>query len=160
MIQQQSRHPKFLLQTSVRTAAAWGLCLFWIAGAVAQMPAVYPIEQGAIHTPLAGAGDAARGRAIVLSRESGNCFLCHAFPDAEGSPAGNLGPAMAGVGARLNAGQLRLRVVDSSRINAQSIMPAYYRVEGLTQVAAAFRGKSLLNAQQVEDVVTYLTQLK
>ncbi len=160
MIQQQSRHQNFLLRVSVRTAAAWGLGLFWIAGAAAQMPASYQIEQGEIRTPLAGAGDAIRGRTIVLSRESGNCFLCHAFPNAEGSPAGNLGPAMAGVGARLNAGQLRLRVVDSSRINAQSIMPAYYRVEGLTQVAAAFRGKSLLTAQQVEDVVAYLTQLK
>ena len=126
----------------------------------AQTPMSYEVEQGEIRAPLAGAGDPVRGRAIVLSRESGNCFLCHTFPNAESAPPGNLGPALAGVGARLSAGQLRLRVVDSGRINAQSIMPAYYRVEGLTQVAANYRGKPLLNAQQVEDVVVYLAQLK
>ena len=129
-------------------------------GLRAQTPLSYQIEQGEISMSLAAEGDPVRGRAVVLSRESGNCFLCHAFPDADGSPAGNLGPAMSGVGARLNPGQLRLRVVDSSRVNAQTIMPAYYRVEGLTQVAAAYRGKALLSAQQVEDVVAYLAKLK
>lgn len=138
------------------------LALFFFAttGLRAQAPLSYQVEQGEIRAPLATDGDPVRGRAVVLSRESGNCFLCHAFPDADGSPAGNLGPPMSGVGARLNAGQLRLRVVDSSRVNAQTIMPAYYRIEGLTQVAAAYRGKALLSAQQVEDVVAYLAQLK
>lgn len=136
------------------------LLLFATTGLRAQAPLPYQVEQGEIRAPLAADGDPVRGRAVVLSRESGNCFLCHAFPDAGGSPAGNLGPAMSGVGARLNAGQLRLRVVDSSRVNAQTIMPAYYRIEGLMQVAAAYRGKALLSAQQVEDVVAYLAQLK
>jgi sulfur-oxidizing protein SoxX len=127
---------------------------------LAQGVQTYTIDNGGIQAPLAPAGDAARGRAAALSRESGNCFLCHAFPAADGVPAGNLGPPLAGVGARLNAAQLRLRVVDSSRVNANSIMPAYYRLEGLTQVAAAWRGKTLLTAQQVEDVVAYLMELK
>lgn len=144
-----------------RLRTAVGVCMLlasvWVP---AQTPMSYEVEQGEIRAPLAGAGDPVRGRAIVLSRESGNCFLCHTFPNAESAPPGNLGPALAGVGARLSAGQLRLRVVDSGRINAQSIMPAYYRVEGLTQVAANYRGKPLLNAQQVEDVVVYLAQLK
>ena len=156
--QPRGRPVEHCVQTIAMTAVVCALS--WLSAAGAQTLAAYQVEGGEIPTPLAAPGDPSRGRTIVLSRESGNCFLCHAFPDAEASPAGNLGPAMAGVGARLNAGQLRLRVVDSSRINAQSIMPAYYRVDGLTQVAAAFRGKSLLNAQQVEDVVTYLTQLK
>ena len=140
-------------------AAGASLLLVSLA-APAQTPASYEIENGEIRAPLAGAGDPTRGRAIVLSRESGNCFLCHTFPNAETAPPGNLGPPLAGVGGRLSAGQLRLRMVDSGRINAQSIMPAYYRVEGLTQVAANYRGKPLLNAQQVEDVVAYLAQLK
>jgi sulfur-oxidizing protein SoxX len=131
-----------------------------IAVAPAQGMLPYQIEQGEIRAPLAGTGDPVRGRTVVLSRESGNCFLCHLFPDADGVPAGNLAPPMAGVGARMSAGQLRLRVVDSGSINAQSIMPAYYRVEGLMQVAVAYRGKPLLTAQQVEDVVAYLAQLK
>jgi sulfur-oxidizing protein SoxX len=154
-----SRHSQSNLRCVLRLSAGAGLLLLTPA-AQAQTPSSYEVDQGEIRAPLAAAGDPARGRAIVLSRESGNCFLCHTFPNAESAPPGNLGPPLAGVGARLSTGQLRLRVVDSGRINAQSIMPAYYRVEGLTQVAANFRGKPLLNAQQVEDVVAYLAQLK
>ena len=73
---------------------------------------------------------------------------------------GNIAPTLAGVGARLSPAQLRLRVADSTRVNPESLMPAYYRTEGLNQVAAAFRGKPLLSAQQVEDVVAWLATLK
>jgi L-cysteine S-thiosulfotransferase len=73
---------------------------------------------------------------------------------------GNIGPPLAGVGARLTAGQLRLRVVDQSRIDPRTPMPAYYRTEGLYDVAAAYRGKPILSAQQVEDVVSYLQTLR
>ena len=148
------------MRKMISCVAAGASLLFVSLAAPAQTPASYEIVNGEIRTALAGAGDPARGRAIVLSRESGNCFLCHTFPNAETAPPGNLGPPLAGVGARLSTGQLRLRMVDSGRINAQSIMPAYYRVEGLTQVAANYRGKPLLNAQQVEDVIAYLAQLK
>jgi len=73
---------------------------------------------------------------------------------------GNIAPTLAGVGARLSRAQLRLRVTDSTRVNPESPMPAYYRTEGLNQVASAFRGKPLLSAQQVEDVVAWLATLK
>ena len=73
---------------------------------------------------------------------------------------GNIGPPLAGVGKRLNASQLRLRLVDSTRINPQSVMPAYYRTEGLNQVASAYRGKPLLTVQQIEDVIVYLQTLR
>ena len=39
-------------------------------------------------------------------------------------------------------------------------MPAYYRSEGMTRVAPAFRGKTVLTAEQIEDVVAYLVALK
>jgi sulfur-oxidizing protein SoxX len=146
-----------------RAAAAMTLCAgsaLWVMDAAAQALVPYQVEAGEIRSPLADAGDAARGRAVVLSRESGNCFLCHAFPDAGDAPLGNIGPPMSGVGARLSSGQLRLRMVDSARVSPHSVMPAYYRVEGLRQVAAAYRGKPLLTAQQVEDVVAYLAQLR
>jgi len=134
-------------------------------GAVAQTeesPRVaYRIEHGGISAPLTrDAGDPVRGRAIALSRDSGNCFLCHSFPDAAATPQGDLGPPLAGVGKRLSAAQLRLRLVDSARINRTSIMPAYYRVRGLNQVAAVYRGKPLLTAQQIEDVIAYLLTLR
>ncbi len=67
---------------------------------------------------------------------------------------------LSGVGARLSEGQLRLRIVDSVRLNRDTIMPSYYRMDGLNQVAAAWRGKPVLTAQQVEDVVAYLLTLR
>jgi len=103
-------------------------------------------------------GDPARGRSIVVNREAGACTLCHAVPGERAS--GNIAPTLAGAGARLSPGQLRLRVADSTRVNPDTPMPAYYRTEGLTQVAAAYRGKPILSAQQVEDVVAWLATLK
>lgn len=128
--------------------------------AVAQDVAAYRIDADAITAPLAAtsAGDAARGRAIAGNREQSGCVLCHAIA---GEPVGgNIGPPLAGVGARLTAGQLRLRIVDSTRVNAQTVMPAYHRIEGLTQVASAYRGKPVLSAQEVEDVVSWLATLR
>jgi L-cysteine S-thiosulfotransferase len=113
-----------------------------------------------IDSPLtAQKGDAQAGRAIVASRQN-LCLLCHTAPIAEERFQGNLGPALAGVGARLSAGELRQRMVDSSKINPQSIMPAYLRSEGLQRIAPAQQGRSLLTAQQVEDVVAYLQELR
>src|SRR5262245_28005731 len=115
----------------------------------------------AIPSPLTGtAGDASRGRAIVVDRQLGLCLLCHSGPFPEERFQGNLAPNLAGVGGRLSAGQIRLRIVDASRVNPQTIMPAYLRTEGLNRVAPTFRGKTVLSAAQIEDVVTYLVTLK
>ncbi len=73
---------------------------------------------------------------------------------------GNLASPLGGVGARLGEGQLRLRIVDSMWLNSQTIMPSYYRVDGLNNVAAAWRGKPVLTAQQVEDTIAYLLTLR
>ena len=136
----------------------FGLMASTRAGAQALAP--YRVDGDAIDAPLAGLrGDAAKGRDLALGRES-NCLLCHAVPDPGGRPTGNIAPPLAGVGARFSPGQLRLRVVDSTRVNPQTPMPAYYRVDGLNGVAAAFRGKPILSAQEVEDVVAYLVTLK
>jgi sulfur-oxidizing protein SoxX len=105
-------------------------------------------------------GDPARGRAIVTSRQVGLCLLCHSGPFPEERFQGNLAPDLKGAGARWTEGQLRLRIVDSSRINAASIMPAYHRTEGLTRVAPGYRGKPILNAEQIEDVVAFLLTLR
>jgi sulfur-oxidizing protein SoxX len=114
----------------------------------------------AIAEPLAvTAGDPARGRRIVLDRETGNCLICHKVPEPAEPFQGTLGPDLCGIGTRLTAGQIRLRLVDESRLNPQTLMPPYYRVEGLNRVSARYRGKPVLTAQEIEDVVAYLGTL-
>ncbi|TMH72264.1 MAG: sulfur oxidation c-type cytochrome SoxX [Betaproteobacteria bacterium] len=114
----------------------------------------------AIPASLTGAkGDPQRGRAIVANRQVGLCLLCHSGPFPEERFQGNLAPDLRSA-ARLTEGELRLRLVDPARANPQTIMPAYYRTEGLTRVAPSLRGKSILTAEQIEDVVAYLVTLK
>lgn len=110
--------------------------------------------------PGAAAGDPARGRAIVANRQVGLCLLCHTGPIPEERFQGNLAPDLAGAGDRSTPAQLRLRIADASRLNPDTIMPSYFKVEGLSRVADAYQGKPILTAQQVEDVVAYLQTLK
>ena len=114
----------------------------------------------AIPASLAGPGDVDRGRALLAARENANCVLCHAIPDPALPFAGDVGPSLAGVGSRLSAGQIRLRIVDNMRVNAATIMPSYYRSSGFDRVAPEYRGKTVLTAQQVEDLVAYLATLR
>jgi L-cysteine S-thiosulfotransferase len=114
-----------------------------------------------IPASLTGApGDAERGMKIVTNRQVGLCLLCHAGPYPQERFQGTMAPDLTGTGARWNEGQLRLRMVDAARINPDTIMPPYYRVDGLTRVAPGFRGKTILSAEQIEDVVAYLMTLK
>jgi sulfur-oxidizing protein SoxX len=112
-----------------------------------------------IPAPLDGlTGDAASGLALLRARDPANCVLCHAVP---GVPvAGNLGPSLAGAGARLTVAQLRLRVVDERRVMPQTIMPSYHVTAGLNDVAPQYRGRPILDAQAVEDIVAYLAALR
>lgn len=105
-------------------------------------------------------GDAARGRALVANRQQGLCLLCHTAPISEERFQGNLAPDLAGAGARWTPAQLRQRLVDPGALNPMTIMPAYYKTEGLQRVAPALQGKTIFTAQQVEDVVAWLATLK
>ncbi len=128
---------------------------------LAPAAAAQQVVGDAIPASLTGQpGDAARGRAIVASRSIGLCLLCHSGPIAEERFQGDLAPSLAGAGARWSEGQLRLRIVDGARLNADTIMPPYYRTTGLRRVARNFEGKTILSAAQVEDVVAYLATLK
>jgi sulfur-oxidizing protein SoxX len=119
------------------------------------------IVRDAIPASLTGQkGDAAKGRAIVTNRQVGLCLLCHNGPFPEERFQGNLAPDLNGVADRYSEGQLRLRIVDPSRINAQTIMPAYLKTEGLMRVARPFEGKPILSAEQIEDVVAFLLTLR
>ena len=139
------------------------LCAAWSA-ALAQgdrvVPPAYLVVADGILQPFAASGDAARGRALLIARDPANCILCHGLSDPAVRFAGNLAPPLDGAGSRLTPAQLRLRVADSSRINPETIMPAYYKTEGLRAVAAAYQGRPVLSAQQIEDVVVYLSTLR
>lgn len=129
--------------------------------AAAQPLVTYEVAGDAIPKSLTGGpGDAARGRAIVANRQKGLCLLCHSGPIAEERFQGNLAPPLDGAGARWNEGQLRLRLVDSKRLNPASIMPAYYQTEGLNRVGRAWQGKPVLSAAEIEDVIAYLMTLR
>jgi L-cysteine S-thiosulfotransferase len=136
-----------------------------VASTAAAQPAgglpPYSVVGDAIPAPLNGAkGDAARGREIISNRQVGLCLLCHSGPFPEERFQGTIAPDLRGTGARLSQGQIRLRIVDPGKLNAETIMPAYYRTEGLTRVAPAYRGKPVLTAAQIEDVVAFLATLK
>jgi len=121
----------------------------------------YVVEDDAIRESLTGrSGDAERGRAIVGNRQVGLCLLCHTGPFPEERFQGNLAPDLAGAGGRWSEGQLRLRIVDAARLNPATIMPPYYRTEGLARVARSFADKPILSAEQIEDVIAYLKTLK
>ena len=146
---------------AARAAAAWLVVTGACALARAEEPLPYTVAGDAIPAPLtASPGDPARGRAIVVNRRVGLCLLCHTGPFPEEKLQGNMAPDLSGTGARWSAGQLRLRLVDASRLKPDTIMPPYYRVDGLARVAPALRGKPILSAQQIEDVVAFLATLR
>lgn len=119
------------------------------------------IAGDAIPVSLTGKpGDAARGRAIVANRQQGLCLLCHSGPFPEVPLQGTLAPSLAGAGTRWSREQLRLRIADASRLNPDTIMPSYYRIDGLTRVAPLYAGKPILSAEQIEDVVAFLASLR
>jgi sulfur-oxidizing protein SoxX len=143
-----------------RTALSLAILAF--AGPSLAQDALRPYEVvgNAIPKSLTGApGDAERGRAIVVKREN-TCLLCHSGPFPEQRFQGDLSPSLKGAGSRWSEGELRLRLVDAARLNPATIMPSYYRVDGLTRVAQNYRGKPVLTAEQIEDVVAYLRTLK
>ena len=120
----------------------------------------YRVQGDEIVQPLTPTrGDAGRGRGVIAGRD-GNCLLCHAIPETGERFMGNLGPPLSHVASRLTEGQLRLRIVDPTRVNPGVTMPAYYRTRALDGVASPFRGKPILTPQQIEDAIAYLLTLR
>jgi sulfur-oxidizing protein SoxX len=123
--------------------------------------AVAAVEADAIDTPLTGQpGDVDRGRQIVENRQLSACLLCHAGPFPAPHLQGTIGPRLDGVGARLSAGQIRLRLIDARRVNAATVMPPYYVVDGLNRTGRQWQGRPALSAQQIEDLVAFLASLR
>lgn len=147
------------LKPLVSLAPLWALVLGLLALG-ADAADFVRVEDGIPASLTGEAGDPARGRAIVLNRAVSACLLCHSGPFPEAPFQGTLAPSLAGAGERLSPAQIRLRLVDPTVLDANSIMPSYYRIEGLNRVGPNWRGKTVLTAAQIEDVVAYLASLK
>lgn len=106
------------------------------------------------------AGDAERGRALAWARDRGNCVACHAIPGPDMATHGNLGPPLKGIADRQGEGQIRARIVDARAFNPGSLMPSYYRTDGLKRVAKALAGRPVLSAAEVEDMVAFMLTLR
>jgi sulfur-oxidizing protein SoxX len=146
------------LARSILSMALLALVLPCSAGA--QGLASYKIVGDGIPDSLTGtAGDAVKGRALLLDRST-TCILCHSGPFPETRFQGDLAPDLKGSGTRWSASQLRLRLVDAARLNPETIMPSYYRIDGLTRVGRNFTGKPILSAAEIEDIVAYLATLR
>src|SRR3984957_12548950 len=152
--------PRCSARAGALPAAALGAVMAGLCGGAAGADEglrPYIVVGNPVGGALTGApGDPARGKAIVTSRQTGLCLLCHSAPLPEEKFQGTIGPDLAGAGWRYTEGQLRLRIVDSGLLVPGTIMPSYYRLDGLDRVAPAFRGKTVLTAGEIEDVVAFL----
>lgn len=123
--------------------------------------APYVVVEDAIPQPLAGRrGDPALGRELIGARHQSLCVLCHALPSGAAQLQGTLAPDLAGIGARLSEGQIRLRIVDMKRVNPESIMPAYHALRPGARTAPGWQGRPVLGAAEIEHLVAYLVTLK
>ena len=137
--------------------SATALAALVVGGAAPLVP--YQVEGDRIVAPLTGhPGDPARGQALVLDQHGSTCILCH--QGAVPGMGGTVGPSLAGVAARLDPAQLRLRLVNAAAVTPDTIMPAFYALDGLTRVGSTFAGRPVLDAGQIEDIVAFLTTLR
>jgi sulfur-oxidizing protein SoxX len=143
-------------------AAAMGFVIagtFAVGAQSAEMPGI-TIVDGTIAKSLTGVpGNAANGKKVAINRKKGNCLACHEMPIPEQQFHGKTGPDLNGVAQRYDAEQLRLRLVDAQAVTPDTMMPSFYKT-GQHDVAKKFVGKTILSAQEVEDVIAYLMTIK
>ena len=145
-----------LIGAAAIVAASISLTLVANAGTVS-----YQIVDDGIPKSLTGtAGNAQAGRKVAYNRKTGNCLACHKAPIPEQQFHGEIGPDLKGVASRYSEAELRLRIVDSKKTNSDTIMPAFYRDTGFTRLQKKWVVKSILKAQEVEDLLAYLMTLK
>ncbi len=138
-----------------------GLVAF-AASATLSGAAEYKVEDEAIKASLTGqAGNVDNGKKVFLNRKKGNCLACHVVSSLKDQPFhGEVGPPLDGAASRWSEGELRLRIVNSKLLNEDTIMPAFHRADGLHRVLKKFKGKTMLSAQEVEDVLAYVMTMK
>ena len=147
--------------TTITFVAGAALASFATAETVAPADVQFD-EYGAVAVSLTGvAGDAANGRKVFMNRKKGNCLACHVNDDmSEQSFHGEVGPELNGVADRWETAELRGIVVNAKKMFDGTIMPAFYRDAGFNRTLKNFDGKSILSAQEVEDLLAYISTLK
>ena len=118
------------------------------------------VDEDSIPRSLTGKpGDPAKGKKWAIAGRLGHCIACHVMP-VDQPYMGEVGPSLVGVASRYEAGQIRLLIADPKVVNEDTMMPAFYKADGFHRVRKAFVGKTMLSAEQVEDIVAYLLTLK
>jgi sulfur-oxidizing protein SoxX len=152
---------KYTIRVFKSVTIVLALCIF-VSERVSSADLIsYKVKDGmSIEESLTStSGDPVKGRALSINRKKGNCLACHQMPIPEQSFHGNIGPGLVGAGERYTKGELRLRVVNPKEINEDTIMPAFYRNDGFNRTLKKFSGKTILSAEEVEDIVSYIAML-
>jgi sulfur-oxidizing protein SoxX len=137
----------------MKTTLCLALVIACTGAAVAQVASYKVVGDGIPQSLTGKPGNAAAGRALLVKRDAANCLQCHAVKkDKELAAGGDKGPALDGVGAALTPAQLRLSVVDYSKVTGGTAMPSFHKAPG--------GDKPLMTGEQIEDVVAYLSTLK
>ena len=154
--------------TTITLAAVVALTTAATAETVAPADVQYD-DYGAVAASLTGvAGDAANGAVVMKTKSKGNCIACHAVSALNDAPFhGEVGPELDGVGDRWSSAELR-GILSNAKITFDgTVMRAYYKVDGFIRPGNAYTGKAadgalspLLSAQDIEDVVAFLSTLK
>jgi len=140
--------------------ALGGLFMFGAQSAIAGSN--YKIVKEGIPKSLTDkAGNAAEGRKLAINRKKGNCLACHRISEVNEQPFhGEVGPSLDGVADRLSAAEMRLRIVNPKVVNPDTIMPAFFKMDGFHRLLKKWKGKTIISAQDVEDIVAYMQTLK
>jgi sulfur-oxidizing protein SoxX len=144
-------------RTILSTLAGAVLCGALVTSANA---AEYTVVDNTIPASLTGkAGDPVAGKKLAVQRKKGNCLACHVMPIPEEQFHGEVGPDLSNVGSDYTEAELRMRLVDPKVLNPDTIMPAFLK-PGTHDVLKKFKGKTIIKAQDIEDIIAYLMTLK
>ncbi len=152
-----------MIKATIVLAAGMAISLSATALAADVAPGDVKFSDNMVQASLTGSpGDPKAGANVFKSKKLGNCLACHANKAmAKELFHGNVGPVLDGVAERWSPDQLRAIVANAKEVfGPDTVMPGFYTLKVGVNVAKKFEGKTILSAQQVEDVVAYLSTLK